>query len=467
MGQITQTWIFDMSKVEKETYNEHAEQSVLGALLLDEHFFDDIYATLKPSDFYIRRHQIIYKTIIYLISIKSPIDTLTVLSYLADKNMLEQAGGEVYVFEISKNVPCVANAIHYAKMVKDCSIDRQIIQLAHEMISHVNQHTDDKLDIIQQAILSIAEDRTIEPKLPIEYMPPVLQSAMEENRNKAIGITTGYDSIDNIIDGMASGNFIIIAARPSMGKTLLAMNIGEHLAIKENKSVLMFSLEMTQQAIGNRLLASVSRVPLSNIKRSSYAPGQIERLTENYSLIAESKFIIDDSTPLSVIDIRAKSRRIKRKYGLDLIIIDYLQLLKPLEGDNEVSKLKYISNGLKSLAKELSVPIIALCQLNRDIERRPDKRPMMSDIRACGEIEQDADIVMFIDRPERYNENAEKNMAMISVVKNRDGKIGEIKLSFDGDLCSFMPYTPVKFGTTTDYAIRNFKKKYQDFRQTD
>lgn len=460
-------WGLIMSNKQKSPlFNPQAETFVLGGLLQKNDAFDDVLDMLTPDDFFVVDHRIIYQAICYLLTNAKGADWFTLSDFLKRQSQLDQIGGDVTIVNLIKNTPTAANIMHYANIVKTASYDRKMIEVAENIIANVDESVENRIDLMQRDALEIAEKKTTRPKAPIEYMPDIYAALMDtESRQKALGSPTGLSPIDNTIDGLAAGTLTIIAARPSMGKTVLATTIAEHFALNLQKTILFFSLEMNNNEIGRRLLSSLSRVPLSQIKHGQFFLDDEKKVADAYAKICNSRFIIDDSAPLTVLDIRAKSRRIKRQYGLDLIVIDYLQLIRAIEGENETIKLKYISNAIKILAKELNVPILALCQLNRDIERRQDKKPQMADIRQSGEIEQDADIIMFIDRPERYDDNAEKGLANIHIVKNRDGNIGEVKLSFHGEICRFENYRPNYTASRIDNSVNSFKNKFNYYNK--
>jgi replicative DNA helicase len=439
-------------------HSREAEQSVLGGLMLENAAWDRISDIVSEKDFFDPAHQLIFKCITNLANHNKPFDWVTLAEELKKINELANVGGDIYLLELLKNTPTAANIRTYAEIVKQYRVDRDLFNTAHKIIAMIREREEERLDKAQQLILSVAETKAQEPKLEHEYAETSLNKIIEDHHSESnsVYLKTGFAELDDLIGGFELSSYVILAARPSMGKTIMAMNIAENVAVA-GKSVLVFSLETTVENLQFRKLARNSIVKLGRIKQAkSLNPEEINSLVAASNDSKKLKIAIDDSESLTVMDIRAKARRIKNKRGLDLIVIDYVQLIRAIEGDNEITKLSYISRDLRALAKELSVCILVLSQLNRNIESRADKRPMMSDLKQSGSLEQDANMIIFIDRPERYDEQAEKNMANIYVEKNKDGRTGKLQLSFQGEYCTFSNYRPS--GYTPPPSYNNIRK---------
>lgn len=440
-------------------HNQDAEQSVLGGLMLDNRAWDKIADLITAEDFFTHSHKIIYSAIAKLANNNQPFDWVTISEELKKIKELENIGGDVYLVELLKNTPTAANIRHYAQIVKQHSADRDLFAVANKIKEMIQERVEGRLDKAQQLVLSVAENKAREPKLEHEYADATLVKIMEnyESQEQTVYLKTGFADLDNLIGGFEPSSYVILAARPSAGKTMLAINIAENIAAA-GKSVLIFSIETTAELLQFRKLARAATVKLGKIKHAkSLGQEEINSLLKATAESKQLKIAIDDVESITVTDIRAKARRIKNKRGLDFIVIDYVQLIRATEGDSEVSKLSYISRDLRALAKELGVCILVLSQLNRNIENRADKRPMMSDLKQSGSLEQDANMIIFIDRPERYDEQAEKGMANIYVEKNKDGPTGKIQLSFLGEYCTFTNYAPR--GYTPPPSYENIRKQ--------
>lgn len=443
------------------------EQNVLGGLILTYgKAWDDIVDIISTDDFYLMEHRIIFNAICFLVHQNKPIDWIILADHLNASNELDKVGGEKYLVELMKGTATSANIRHYATLLKQSANDRHLFNAAHQILNLVTNEEEGRLDTAQKLILNIAENKTNEPAALKEFLPEVFSKLIDRSmdEDRTLGLSTGFDRLDSFTYGLRPQNLIILAARPAMGKTQLVLNIAEHLTFNLNKTVLFFSMEMSKDELGERLLSSLSQLSADKIKTGKFTEQECTALSNAYSLTAAVNFIIDDNPSLSILDISAKCRKIKRKYkGLDLVIVDYLQLIKGTEGENETIKLGYISRGLKQIAKELNVPVIALCQLNREIERRSDRRPLMSDIRQSGNIEQDADCILFLDRKEVYDDMAPKGIADIYIGKNRHGRIGQINLKFNGEYCRFdnlsASYVPI---ATHSNPKKNITKSFYD-----
>ncbi|WWO97017.1 MAG: replicative DNA helicase [Candidatus Dasytiphilus stammeri] len=430
-----------------------AEQSVLGGLMLENNRWEKVIDKLVTSDFFIRPHRIIFNEMQRLIEHNEPIDLITLSEALNQKGQLEPVGGFAYLAELSKNTPSTANINAYADIVRDRALVRDMISVAHEISDTCydpqGRSTEDLLDLAESRVFQIADKRGREagPKGIEQILESTLtgiESIYRQPYKMVTGISTGYHDLDQKTSGLQKSDLIIIAARPSMGKTTFAMNICENAAFIQDKPVLIFSLEMPQNQIMMRMLASVSRIDHSRLRTGQLNNDEWLRISGAINILLEKRnMYIDDSSSLTPTEIRSRARRIFREQkGLSLIMIDYLQLMRvPALYDNRTLEISEISRSLKALAKELQVPVVALSQLNRLLEQRTNKRPVNSDLRESGSIEQDADLIMFIYRDEVYSENIDnKGIAEIILGKHRNGPIGSIKLKFNGQWSRFDNY---------------------------
>ncbi|MBI5447749.1 MAG: replicative DNA helicase [Gammaproteobacteria bacterium] len=436
-----------------------AEQSVLGGLMLANASWDTIYELVREKDFYRHNHRLIFRTMEELASRDLPFDVITIAESLKKVNELENAGGEIYLFELSKNTPSTANIKAYAQIVREHSLLRQLITVAQD-VANSAFHTEGRpsselIDAAESKIFAIAEQH-LRGAGPVN-IKNLLARATERidtlfHSNQSItGLSTGYADLDNMTSGLQEGDLIIIAARPSMGKTTFAMNIAEHAAIKTTKPVLIFSLEMPGDALAMRMISSLGRIDQHRLRTGKLDDEDWPRISSAVSVLSEAKMFIDDTPSLSPAELRVRARRIAKEHGqLGLIAIDYLQLMTVpgYKKDNRVAEISEISRALKSIAKELNVPVIALSQLNRSLEQRTDRRPVMSDLRESGAIEQDADIILFIYRDEVYNEESpDKGSAEILIAKQRNGPIGKIRLTFMGQFTRFENFLDNRYGS--------------------
>lgn len=448
-----------------------AEQAVLGGIMLNGELLDSVAERLQSGDFYTHSHKLIFEQMLQLARDNQPIDVITLDQALKNRGLLDNVGGFAYLAELNKNTPSVANILAYADIVSERAIRRDLISAGHKIadISYnpKGMSVKDVLDEAERTVFHIAEKRTSSdegPKKIDAILMETLQRIEILSQNKhnggVTGVSTGFIDLDKKTAGLQPSDLIIVAARPSMGKTTFAMNLCENasmLDIEEvdadgnvrkvpNKPVLIFSLEMPAEQIMMRMLASLSRVNQTKIRT-----GQLEddddmaRIASNVAMLSERKNIyIDDSSGLTPTELRSRARRVyKENGGLSLIMVDYLQLMRaPGFADNRTLEIAEISRSLKALAKELEVPVIALSQLNRSLEQRADKRPVNSDLRESGSIEQDADLIMFIYRDEVYHENSDKKgLAEIIIGKQRNGPIGRVPLTFNGHWSRFDNYT--------------------------
>lgn len=437
-----------LKSVKTPPHSIEAERSVLGAILLDPAAWDKIVGIVFANDFYADSHQKIFDAINRLASKNQPFDALTLSESLKQLGNLEDIGGEAVVFELANSTPSAANVVTYAEIVRDKSLLRQLMSAGQDITELAFQPNDQEvrslLDIAESKIFKIAEDRQSDSG-PIE-IKNIMASATEKldklskSKGGVTGLPTGFKDLDQMTAGLQPGDLVVIAGRPSMGKTAFSMNIAEHAAITSNKPVLIFSLEMPSDALALRMLSSLGRVNQQRMRTGQLVDEDWPRLTSAVSVMSDAKMFIDDTPGITPTEMRAKARRIARQHGeIGLIVVDYLQLMR-MGGkiESRTLEISEISRLLKGIAKELKVPLIAISQLNRSLEQRQDKRPIMSDLRESGAIEQDADVIGFVYRDEVYNENSEaKGQAEIIIGKQRNGPIGKVRLTFLGEYTRF------------------------------
>lgn len=416
----------------------YAEIAVLGCLLTDSSSFDEIVGLLLPDDFDIHLHKATYKAISELISSDIPVDSLSVEGRLKTTLMAKE---DVFIqlCEIARSPFVVSNIKHYANSVRKKSLYRQLIRVAQGIIASVESDEDNVLDNAQKKISAIGDMASSEVILTKDRLRKVIITLDERMQSPGgiIGIPTGFKDLDVLTHGLHPGDLIVLAARPSMGKTLLGLNIAEHLAIKEQKTALVFSLEMGAEQLLERSISSIGRISANKLKSGTFDASEHNTILNTVRLLETPYFIIDDRSSITVADIRAKCRRVKRDFGLSLVVVDYISLMGG-DGENETLRIGAISRGLKLLARDLNVPIIAISQLNRGVEQRINKRPTMSDLRQSGAIEQDADLIFFIYRDDVYDPlSPNKGAAELIIAKHRNGNIGTIYLTFNGHHCRF------------------------------
>ena len=428
-----------------------AERSVLGAVMLDNRAWDSVVDRLSIDDFYQPEHRHIFHALEQLSVKNQPFDVLTVSQALIDAGLLDVAGGEAMLYEIVQNTPSAANVNSYADIVREKSVLRQLIEAGTDIAKRAYEKgdTDIKqiLDAAESQVLQIAETQTRgtgpQPIAQLLSAATEKMDALSQMEGDVTGLATGFDDFDKMTSGLQPADLVIVAGRPSMGKTVFGINIAEHAAIKEDKPVLIFSLEMPAESITMRLFSSLGRVNQHNVRSGKLSDDEWPRISTAVSILSGAKMYIDDTPALSPQEMRARARRVARESGgLSLIVVDYLQLMTVAgSSENRTNEVSEISRSLKALAKELNVPLIALSQLNRGLEQRNDKRPVMSDLRESGSIEQDADVIAFIYRDEVYNpETADKGTAEIIIRKQRNGPIGDFRLSFYGQFTRFENY---------------------------
>lgn len=438
----------DPDAVKIPPHSIEAEQSVLGGIMLDNRAWDQIADRVREADFYRHDHRLIYRVMATLSEQNKPLDVITLSEALRQLHELENAGGEVYIFELANNTPSVANIVAYADIVRERSVLRQLIATANDIASNAfnpqGRSSLDLLDFAEREVFAISEQgaRAGGPINVKEYLTKTMDriDTLFQLDDPITGVATGYHDFDDKTSGLQSSDLIIIAGRPSMGKTTFAMNIAENVAFKARLPTLIFSMEMPGEAIVMRMLSSLCRIDQLRIRTGKLEDEDWPRISSTVSMLSDAPLYIDDTPALSPVELRARSRRLAKEYGqLGLIVVDYLQLMQvPGFSENRTAEISEISRSLKALAKELKVPVIALSQLNRSLEQRADKRPVMSDLRESGAIEQDADLIVFIYRDEVYNENSpDKGVAEIIISKQRNGPIGKVQLAFLGQYTCF------------------------------
>lgn len=441
----------ETSALKVPPHSIEAEQSVLGGLMLDNSAWDKIVGKVDEQDFYRRDHRLVFRAIRELADQVYPLDVVTVSEWLKNNNELDNAGGLAYLGALAKNTSSAVNIQAYADIVRERAVLRQLIQAGGEIAdSAFNPEGRDSMELLEAAekrVFEIAEHGA-HGKRNFASIKSLVVKAMEridilfQSDSPLTGVPTGFSKFDEMTSGLQPSDLVIIAGRPSMGKTSFAMNIAEHASIKGKKPVAIFSMEMSAEQLAMRLLSSVGRIDQHKVRTGKLGDDDWPRLATALGILAEAPLFIDDTGALSPGELRARARRLKREHDLGMIVIDYLQLMQ-VTGNKETrtNEISEISRSLKALAKELNVPVIALSQLNRNLEQRPNKRPVMSDLRESGGIEQDADLIAFIYRDEVYNENSpDKGTAEIIIGKQRNGPIGSVRLTFLAQFTRFENY---------------------------
>ena len=425
-------------------HNLEAEQSVLGSMIIDKTAIAQVTEVLKTDDFYRDSHKIIFAGIMDLFQKDIPIDMITLIEHLKSIDKLEGAGGISYITEISNSVPSIANLNSYIKIVDEKAMLRRLIKASNEIIekSYSGQdQVENVVDFAQKKVFDIAEKRL---SSDFESISAVLERGFLEierlfnNKGEVTGVPTGFRDLDDKTSGFQRGDMVLIAARPSMGKTTFALNIAQHAALKSGKSVVIFSLEMSKEQLAYKLLCAEANVDMLKLRTGNLDDEDWENIARASGPLAASKIYIDDTAGVNVMEMRSKCRRIKIEHGIDMIMIDYLQLMSGTGGESRQQEVSEISRSIKALAKEMQCPVVALSQLSRAPEQRADHRPMLSDLRESGSIEQDADVVMFLYRDEYYNKETEdKNIGECIIAKQRNGPVGTVKLAWLGQYSKF------------------------------
>jgi len=419
-------------------HNEDAEKSVLGAALLSKDALFDVVTHVKASDFYSNAHKEIFEVVLDLHRKNSPVDTLTVSEELKKRNSLEMIGGRAYIASLSMSVPTTSNAAEYAKIVAEKSTLRQLIQTASDIVEKSYQEkmdAEDVIDFAERSIFEVSQQRQTKDFTPLKDV--LLENLKMIDEASAMGggitgVSSGFTDLDRKTSGFQKSDLIVLAARPAMGKTAFALNIAQHAATKAGANVLIFSMEMSKEQLGQRLLAIESRIELQKLKTGSIAPSDWANIYEAMDVLSPASIHIDDTSGISIMEIKNKCRRLKAEKGLDLILVDYLQLMDYSgKSENRQQEITALSRAFKQLAREMDCPVIVLSQLSRAPEQRADRRPILSDLRESGAIEQDADIVLFLYRDEYYHEDTEKKgVCEVDVAKHRSGPTGKVELTW-------------------------------------
>ncbi|HEX7811858.1 MAG TPA: replicative DNA helicase [Burkholderiales bacterium] len=432
-------------------HSVEAEQSVLGGLLLDNTAWDKIADLISESDFYRGDHRLIWRHISKLIEHSRPADVITVSESLESTKELDSIGGLAYLGALAQNTPTAANIRRYGEIVRERAVMRKLAEvgtdIADAAYNPMGKEAGQLLDEAESKVFAISEEGA-RGKQGFLDMPPLLTKVVEridmlynrDNPSDITGVPTGFTDLDKMTSGLQPGDLVIIAGRPSMGKTSLAINMAEHVALEAGLPVGIFSMEMGASQLVMRMLGSVGRLDQHKVRTGRLADEDWRRLTDAVGRLNEAPIHIDETAALNALELRARARRLHRQYGrLGLIVVDYIQLMSAnSQGENRATEISEISRSLKALAKELSVPVIALSQLNRSLEQRPNKRPVMSDLRESGAIEQDADVILFIYRDEVYNpDSPDKGKAEVIIGKQRNGPIGTVNMVFQGEYTRF------------------------------
>lgn len=428
--------------------NIEAEAGLLGSILLDSDALVDVADLVKPDDFYDPRHTLIYGAIVLLYEKRRPVDLLTLTDQLKTRDQIELAGGSAYLTELTNSVPTAAHAKHYADIVRSKALRRRLIKAGQDIGELGYNETEDvqmALEAAETKLFNVSQQHIKQDLVSVESILSESFDRLDElhkDKGKVRGLSTGYRDLDNVLAGLQKSDLIILAARPSMGKSTLSMNMAHHIAAKQQQTVLVFSLEMSKEQLVDRLLAAEAGVDAWNIRTGNLSDSDFEKLGNAMGSLSEAPIYIDDTPSISVMEMRTKARREQHQRPLGLIIVDYLQLMTGNTNkgsDNRVQEISEISRGLKAIARELNVPVIALSQLSRSVENRHPQIPQLADLRESGSIEQDADVVMFIYREDYYNpETDRQNIADILIRKHRNGPTGGVELYWNPDRLQFM-----------------------------
>lgn len=443
----------DLRHIKTPPHSIEAEQSVLGALMVDNSQWDNVSEILIPDDFYRNEHRQIYRMMTQLAESNSPLDVITLGESLEKEKILESSGGMIYLTELAENTPSISNLVAYAKIVHERSVFRQLIEVAGNIANKAHdpgrQNAESVLEEAERAVYKIAESRPNQGGLV--HINPIADSALarieelSKRDTDIVGISSGFSQLDKTTKGFKAGELIVVAARPAMGKTTFSMNLVEEAILNQDKTVVVFSLEMPSGQLLNRSFASLGRIDLGRVITGKLQDDDYPKLVKAVNLLKDKKLFIDDTAGLSPSEMRSRVRRLVREHGeIGMIMVDYLQLMS-IKGFTEgrTNEISEISRTLKAMAKEFDCPVIALSQLNRSLEQRPNKRPIASDLRESGAIEQDADLIMFIYRDEIYNDDSpDKGTGEIIIGKNRNGPTDTIRLSFQGHYSKFSDLAP-------------------------
>ena len=444
-------------EVRTPPHSVEAEQAVLGGLMLDSNAWDAVADIIAASDFYRRDHRLIFEAIVEVAEIRGSCDAVTISEHLERKGRLEEIGGLAYLGTIARDTPSAANVRAYATIIRERSTLRQLVTAGNEIAAAATdgrgRAASELVDEAERRVFEIAE-RGSRGKLGFVAVRDLLPQTIDrldllhQSPGDVRGVPTGFTQLDRKTTGLQPGDLIVIAGRPSMGKTTLAMNIAENAAIAKGVPAAIFSMEMSSEQLVNRLVSSLGRVNQTHLRTGNFSDEDWSRIQGAMSQLSSAKIFVDESPALTPTEVRARARRLKREHDIGLIVVDYLQLMQ-VSGtkENRATEISEISRGLKALAKELRVPVVALSQLNRAVEQRTDKRPVMSDLRESGAIEQDSDLILLIYREEVYDPNTtRRGVADIIIAKQRNGPIGEIQLTFLGEYTRFENLVAESYG---------------------
>lgn len=434
-------------------HSEDAEQSLLGGIMLDERAWDQIADVVASNDFYRPDHRLIFGAMGDLIERNQPLDAITVGDHLQRQDKLDDAGGRAYLARLVGNTPGAANIRSYASIVREHAMLRQLIEVGGDIAASAfeseGRQVAELVDQAEQRVFEIAErgERRGSGFVALkEVVQPSIDrlDALSNSEDGITGVATGFEDLDSRTAGLQPGDLVVIAGRPSMGKTTLALNIAENAAIGHNLPIGIFSMEMPKEQVTLRMIGSIGRVDQSHLRSGRLTEDDWTRINSAVSIMSNAPIFVDDAPGLTPTEVRARARRLKREHGLGLVVVDYLQLMQVSGStENRATEISEISRSLKGLARELNVPVVALSQLNRSVEQRNDKRPVMSDLRESGAIEQDADVILFIYREEVYDsETPKKGVAEIIIGKQRNGPIGMFLLTFKGEFTRFESHIP-------------------------
>jgi replicative DNA helicase len=428
--------------------NLDAEQSVLGSLLIDRDAIIQVAPILKHEDFYQPSHSVIYQAINDLYTRQEPTDVVTLTDELTRRDKLETVGGVSYLTSLVSVVPTAVHVEYYARIVERTATLRRLIDAGTKVVGIAFREgidTQEALDEAEQAVFDVSQNRVPRGFTPIKDVLDELFDQMSEGGGRVMGVPTGFIGLDRVLGGLQKSDLIILAARPSVGKTALALSMSYNAAVLHNKIVGFISLEMSSQQIVQRLLASETGINSHRLRMGQINDDEWSAVSRAYGKLSEASVFIDDGGISTVTDVRTKARRLQAEYGLDLLVIDYLQLMQSRRSDNRVQEISEISRGLKQLARELNIPVVALSQLSRAVENRADHRPLLSDLRESGSIEQDADVVMLIYREDRYDpETNRKGIAEINIAKHRNGSTENVSLRFFEATTRFADFEPYR-----------------------
>jgi len=432
--------------------NIEAEQTVLGTVLLDQAALPRIAELLSAEDFYRPVHQAIFRAMLDLFNRNEPQDLITVSNLLQERRQLDDAGGPAYMAGLTNIIPGAGNIVHHATIIRNKAILRRLITVSGEIAGRCydeQERLETLVDEAEQKIFDIARTKSSQSFHALRDIIPeafARVEALAKRKEHITGVPTGYDALDRMTAGLQASDLIILAARPSMGKTALALNMVQNATLEDKVPVAIFSLEMSKEQLAVRMLCSVGRINSQRLRTGRLEEPDWPNLARAAGMLSVAPIFIDDTPAITVLEMRAKARRMKAEHNIGLVVVDYLQLMRGVgQQENRVQEISDISRSLKAMAKELDLPVMALSQLNRGVETRPDKHPQLSDLRESGAIEQDADLILFIYRDEMYNkapENPKRGLAEVSIGKQRNGPIGTVTLSFLADYTRFENYSP-------------------------